>query len=142
MRRLVGRPITTFHTLAALLVACLLLGACASGGSGTASESAKSGTEQAAPPKGVAAPAGHPLANVEMSMRPDEVRKLMGEPDSEKRYPGAIWKNFIPFYFGADSGNRVEYGYAGKGRVVFSVNRWSSQQNVVRVDYDPNEDGE
>jgi len=54
---------------------------------------------------------------------------------------GAIWKNFIPYYYGADSGTRIEWGYAGKGRVVFTVNRYTSEQSVVRVDYDPNEDG-
>ena len=139
------RPTTAvLHGLAALLATGLLLGACASGGGDAASSEAPAASEpaQAAPPKGVAPPAGHPLAKVEMRMRPDQVRKIMGEPDSVKAYPGAIWKMFIPFYYGADSGNRVEYGYAGQGRVVFATNRWSGQESVVRVDYDPDEDGE
>jgi len=144
MRRPIRRSASAPFALAALLIAGLLLGACASGGSDGAA-SAEPAAEKAsapAPAKGVAPPAGHPLAKVEMRMRPDQVRKIMGEPDSIHAYPGAIWKNFIPFYYGADSGNRVEYGYAGEGRVVFSTNRWSGQENVVRVDYDPNETGE
>jgi len=132
------RSATTLYGLAALLSAGLVLGACASDGG-----SAEAGSEAAseAPAKGVAPPAGHPLARVEMRMRPDEVRSIMGEPDSQHTYPGAIWKRFIPFYYGADSGNRVEYAYAGEGRVVFSVNAYSGQLNVVRVDYDPDEQG-
>ena len=128
-----------FACLAALLASALLLGACASGGG---SESAAGETQAAktAPPKGVAPPAGHPLGQVEMRMRPDQVRKAMGEPDSVKRY--ITGKAFNPFYFGADSGRRTEYSYAGKGRVVFSINRWSGQETVVRVDYDPDEDGQ
>lgn len=126
------------------LTAGSLLVACASDGSGGAAEPAPetaAGGTAPAPAKGVAPPTGHPLAAIEVGMRPDQVRKLLGEPDGQHRYPGAIWKNFIPFYYGADSGTRVEYSYAGKGRVVYSVNRWSGQENVVRVDYDPSETG-
>lgn len=144
MRRPMRRSASVLFAPAALLIAGLLLGACASGGSDGA-ESAEPAAEQAsgpAPAKGVAPPAGHRMAQVELRMRPDQVRKIMGEPDSIHSYPGAIWKNFIPFYYGADSGNRVEYGYASEGRVVFSTNRWSGQENVVRVDYDPNETGD
>lgn len=137
-----ARPSHATHLLglAALAGACLLLSACAS--SGGSEESSQTQSEKPAATKGVAPPAGSALARVEMRMRPEQVRQIMGEPDSEHWYPGAIWKNFIPFYYGADSGNRVEYGYAGQGRVVFSVNRWTSRQNVVRIDYDPNEDGQ
>lgn len=140
MRRSTTRRSTTaLYGLAALLCTCLVLGACASDGG---SAEAGSQTASKAPPsKGAAPPAGTPLAKIEMKMRPDEVRSIMGEPDSQHSYPGAIWKRFIPFYYGADSGNRVEYGYAGQGRVVFSVNAYSGQLNVVRVDYDPHETG-
>lgn len=138
MRRTSRRLRAGGHGLLALLTACLLLSACASGGSESAPETASSET---APVKGVAPPAGHPMATVELNMRPEQVRKILGEPDSVHSYPGAIWKNFIPFYYGADSGKRIEYGYAGQGRVVFTVNRYSGQETVVRIDYDPNEDG-
>ena len=125
----------------------LLLGGCASGGGGeaapaTAAESAGGEAAQPAPVKGVAPPADHPMAQIQLKMRPEQVRKVLGEPDKQQMYPGAIWKNFIPYYYGADSGNRMEYAYAGQGRVVFAVNRYSGQQSVVRIDYDPNETGE
>lgn len=142
--RLASCSSRTLRALLLALTAGALLGACASDGSGDSAGSAEPAQEAApaGPPKGVAPPAGHPLAQVETDMRPDQVRKLLGEPDSHHRYPGAIWKNFIPFYFGADSGTRVEYGYTGQGRVVFAVNRWSGQETVVRVDYDPSETGD
>ena len=47
----------------------------------------------------------------------------------------------IPYNFGDDSGNRVEYKYKGQGRVVFAVPKWGGNMKVVRVDYDPAEDG-
>jgi len=140
-----ARPTTlVLQSLAVLLAAGLLLGGCASGGGSDSGSQTSTESSSAAPakPKGVAPPSGHPMGKIEMKMRPDQVRKIMGEPDSVHAYPGAIWKNFIPFYYGADSGNRVEYGYAGRGRVVFATNRWSGQESVVRVDYDPNEDGQ
>ena len=125
----------------------VLLGGCASGGGGeAAAPTAESGEAQAeaaspAPVKGVAPPAGHPMAKVELKMRPEQVREILGEPDSQHTYPGAIWKRFIPYYYGADSGARTEYAYAGQGRVVFTINRYSHQLSVVRIDYDPNETG-
>lgn len=129
--------------LATLLTIALFMGACAAGGGSETSSttSTPATTAQQAPPKGVAAPAGHPLAQVTHKMSPEQVREILGEPDSRHSYPGAIWKNFIPYYYGADSGTRIEWGYAGQGRVVFTVNRYTQQQSVVRIDYDPNEDG-
>ena len=110
---------------------------CASDGAETASSDSEAA--KTAPPKGVAPPAGHPLAKVAMNMAPSQVQEVMGTPTNQKSY--ITGKMFIPWYFGSDSGSRVEYAYKGQGRVVFAVNRWSGQQNVVRVDYDPNEDG-
>lgn len=119
-----------------------LILACASDGGDTASQEpapASSQPAKAAPSKGVAPPAGHPLAKVQLNMQPHEVQAVMGAPTNTKSYVSG--KAFIPWNFGADSGSRVEYAYKDQGRVVFAVNRWSGQQKVVRVDYDPNEDG-
>ena len=63
----------------------------------------------------------------------------MGAPSGQASYPSA--KTFNPYNFGNDSGNRVEYKYRGQGRVVFAVPKWGGNMKVVRVDYDPTEDG-
>ncbi len=128
--------------LTGALVVALAVGAaglgCASGGSSggeqTAAEPAK-----AAPPKGVAPPADHRLAKVQMNMSPQQVQEIMGMPSGQANYPTA--KAFMPYNYGNDSGSRVEYKYTGEGRVVFAVPRWGGNMKVVRVDYDPNEDG-
>ena len=118
------------------LASSLALSGCASDGDAASSEGQAA---KPAAPKGVAPPAGHPLAKVEMNMAPSQVQEILGAPTNQKSY--ITGKMFIPWYFGSDSGSRVEYAYKGQGRVVFAVNRWSGQQGVVRVDYDPNEDG-
>lgn len=132
------------RTLRALLLALCagsLLVACASDGSGDSAAPAQE-EAKAGPPKGVAPPAGHPLSKIEIGMRTDQVRGVLGEPDGQHTYAGAIWKRFIPFYYGADSGFRTEYAYAGQGRVVFARNAYSGGETVVRIDYDPEETGD
>jgi hypothetical protein len=49
-------------------------------------------------------------------------------------------KAWIPFYYGPDVG-RLDYRYKGVGIVVFSRSRYSGGTKVIRVDYDPSEDG-
>jgi hypothetical protein len=116
-----------------VLVLGLALAACASGGSGSSGEAAAD-----RPPRGVAPPAGHRLANVEPGMTPGQVTGILGAPTSEQSYQtGKAW---IPFYWGSDLA-RTDWKYAGEGRVVFSQNRWSGALKVIRVDYDPGEDG-
>lgn len=120
----------------ALLGLALALGGCASGG-GEGSSSASAETADRAP-RGVAPPAGHRLAKVERGMAPAQVRKILGEPSNEQSYQtGKAW---IPFYWGSDLA-RTDWKYKGNGRVVFSHNRWSGAMKVIRVDYDPEEDG-
>ena len=94
---------------------------------------------KAAPPKGAAAPASSPLSKVASDMSPEQVQEVMGSPSGQASYPSA--KTFNPYNFGNDSGNRVEYKYKGQGRVVFAVPKWGGNMKVVRVDYDPSEDG-
>lgn len=118
-----------------VLLAALVLAAsaCASGGSADARASSAEGA-----PRGVAPPAGHPLARVDEGMTPSQVREIMGAPTSEQTYQtGKAW---IPFYYGSDT-HRTDWKYAGQGRVVFGHNRWSGATKVIRVDYDPDEDG-
>lgn len=134
-------------------MSALGLAACANrGGSGTAAAPAeqaapaqKAPAQQAAPAKpapakGVPAPAGSKLSKVQMNMSPDQVRQIMGAPTSEKAYVTA--KRFIPYYYGADAGTNTEWDYKGVGRVIFGVNKYSGTTRVIRIDYDPSEDGQ
>jgi len=93
----------------------------------------------AAAPKGASAPASSKLAKVTNNMSPEQVQEIMGAPSGQASYPSA--KTFNPYNFGNDSGNRVEYKYKGQGRVVFAVPKYGGNMKVVRVDYDPAEDG-
>ncbi|MDX1648298.1 MAG: hypothetical protein R3263_00455 [Myxococcota bacterium] len=120
--------------LLVILAALLAMGlsACASGGSSDAASS----KDQA--PRGVAPPAGHAMARVDEGMTPSEVREILGAPTSEQTYQtGKAW---IPFYYGSDT-HRTDWKYAGQGRIVFGHNRWSGSTKVIRIDYDPSEDG-
>lgn len=93
-----------------------------------------------APVKGAAAPASSKLSKIENNMSPEQVQEIMGSPTGQSSYPTG--KTFNPYSFGGDSGNRVEYKYKGQGRVVFAVPRYGGNMKVVRVDYDPTEDGQ
>jgi hypothetical protein len=114
------------------------------GVSGCAHRSANASGTAAAPAKpkvakGVPAPAGSKLAKVQKEMTPEQVRTIMGAPNHEKSYPTA--KAFIPYYYGADAGVNTEWAYKGVGRVVFGVNKYTNVTRVIRIDYDPSEDG-
>jgi hypothetical protein len=93
-----------------------------------------------APTKGAPAPAGSKLAKVQKDMSPEQVRQIMGAPNAEKSYVTA--KRFIPYYYGADAGTNTEWAYKGVGRVVFGVNKYTGNTRVIRIDYDPSEDGQ
>ena len=118
-----------------------MLGCSSDGGSQQSAPAEKpaAAPAKAAPPKGAAAPASSPLSKVTESMSPEQVQEIMGSPSGQASYPSA--KTFNPYNFGNDSGNRVEYKYKGQGRVIFAVPKWGGNMKVVRVDYDPSEDG-
>ncbi len=105
----------------------------------TTAEPEKPAAAKPAPVKGAAAPASSKLSKIENNMSPEQVQDIMGSPSGQASYPSA--KTFTPFNYGNDSGNRVEYKYKGQGRVVFAVPRYGGNMKVVRVDYDPAEDG-
>jgi len=90
--------------------------------------------------KGVAAPAGSPLAKVAVGMSKKQVKDILGSPTDENSY--ATGKAWIPFYFGNDA-RRTSYYYKGMGRVVFADGNifGGGTPEVVRVDYDPTESG-
>jgi YD repeat-containing protein len=118
-----------------------LLGCSSDGGSQQSAPAEKpaAAPAKAAPPKGAAAPAGSKLAKVTNDMSPQQVQEIMGAPTGQARYPSG--KSFAPFQYSNDSGWRTEYKYKGEGRVVFADPRWGGQPKVIRVDYDPAEDG-
>jgi hypothetical protein len=131
------RTVTTAAAVAALLA---LASACASGSSSKAEQEPAQAQAQAEPaaPRGVAPPAGSPLAQVQLGMNDGEVRRIMGEPTSQNAY--ITGKSFIPYYYGTDT-SRTDYKYKGIGRVVFSRNQYSGNLKVIRIDYDPSEQG-
>jgi outer membrane protein assembly factor BamE (lipoprotein component of BamABCDE complex) len=122
---------------AALLLISLLGFGCAS------SQPKDASAEKAAPADQVAAnlaavPDDSPLAKVTLGMSDTEVRKILGEPTTQKNYQtGKAW---IPYYFGSDT-SRMDYIYKGLGRVVFSQNRYSGQLKVINLMYNPDETG-
>ena len=79
-----------------------------------------------------AIPPDSPMANVKVGMGMTQVRTILGSPSDTEHY--TTGKQFIPFYFAGDI-VRVTYYYKGLGRVV------SSNERVVRIEYDPTEDG-
>ncbi len=125
--------------------------ACASGGGGTAAAqpaasqpTASQPAAQAAPAAKPAAPAdkpppaGHKFAQIQVGMSDAQVRAILGEPsDAGAHITG---KAFIPYYMGSDT-SRVEWVYKGSGIIQFNSNRWTSALKVIRVVYDPAEDG-
>jgi hypothetical protein len=117
----------------------LLTGCKSDDGQAAPAEKQAAEPAKAAPPKGAAAPASSPLSKVAANMSPEQVQEVMGSPSGQASYPSA--KTFNPYNFGNDSGNRVEYKYKGQGRVIFAVPKYGGNMKVVRVDYDPSEDG-
>ena len=83
-------------------------------------------------------PAGSKLAKVTVGMPEAQVQDLLGSPTSTVSYP--TWKVYMPWNWGG-GGSRVEYKYKGQGRVVFETKQWTGALRVVRVLYDPSEDG-
>ena len=127
------------RTALVLLLSAFVLGACAGGstideGGGGRPDSGDSGSGY---PAGFSAPPpGSTLSKIQLSSSEYEVRKLLGEPDNTNAYTtGKAW---IPFYFGTDVA-RTDWMYTGKGRVVFSRNRYTGALKVIKVLYNPNE---
>ncbi len=123
-----------------------LLSGCKSSEAGAPAQATPAAEKPAAPAKAepskattAPAPSGSPLSKVATNMSPEQVQEVMGSPTGQASYPTG--KTFNPYNFGNDSGNRVEYKYKGEGRVVFAVPKWGGNMKVVRVDYDPAEDG-
>ena len=87
-----------------------------------------------------APPAGHPFSKIEPGMVQEKVASILGQPTSRFDYPTG--KNWIPVvgWLGRDT-HHWEWYYKGKGVVIFNK-RWTwSPISVLRVDYDPSEDG-
>ena len=124
-----------YSAVVAVCVLAMVLGACST-------QTAQSGGPAQAPAaaQGVPAPAGSPLAKVQIGMTKHQVKELIGSPTDENSY--STGKVFIPFYFGNDA-RRSSWFYKGMGRVVFADGNafGGGTPEVVRVDYDPSESG-
>ena len=69
-------------------------------------------------------------------MMETDVRRIAGEPNHSNAYmTGKAW---IPFYYGSDVA-RSDWMYTGKGRIVFSRNRYTGALKVIRVMSNPQE---
>ena len=107
-----------------------VMGACASGGG----DGGGGGSDY---PAGYSAPPdSSPLAKLELGDSEHDVRKALGEPDNSNAY--MTGKARIPFYFGTDVA-RTDWMYTGKGRVVFSRNRYTGALKVIRLLYNAQE---
>ncbi len=79
-------------------------------------------------------PPGSPLAEIELGMSHEDVRRILGDPDDRiNRLTAKAW---IPFYTGPGVYLR-DWIYEGEGRVVFSLDDGSLE--VLDVVYDPDE---
>lgn len=119
------------RTVSILVLSALVLSACASDGGTEADNESKSY------PSGYSAPpSDSPLAEIQINATEYDVRKILGEPDHANAYmTGKAW---IPFYFGSDVA-RTDWFYVGKGRVVFSRNRYTGALKVINVLYNADE---
>ena len=126
-----------FITLAMCAVIVVGVAGCATKEQKAAKQQAKADAEAAKYPP---PPAKSKMAQITDGMREAEVMKIMGPPDDSKAY--VTGKAFIPFYYGGDSTRFAAY-WKGQGRVIFQGgNAWGAGRGkVVRVEYDPNEDG-
>ena len=86
------------------------------------------------------APPRSPMARIHEGMTEREVEGILGPPDDSHAY--ITGKAFVPWYYGPDRSRFACY-YRGLGRVVFTGgNRWGlGGGRVIRVEYDPSEDG-
>jgi hypothetical protein len=128
----------TVRILILLVVSVAWIGCASGGGSASAQDDtrAQSSAKSAMPAGYSEPPAGSDLAKVQVGWNDAEVRKVMGDPDNANAYmTGKAW---IPFYYGPDT-HRTDWMYKGKGRVVFSRNRYSGSLKVIRVMYNPKE---
>ncbi len=80
-------------------------------------------------------PSGSPLAEIEIGMDFEDVRRILGEPDDRLDHTTA--KAWIPFYTGPGAYLR-DWIYEGEGRVIFSVHGGSLE--VLDVVYEPDQD--
>ena len=121
-------------SLALLVFAVAVLGACASSSGG--GQAASNAGAQPAAAQSMAPPADSPLSQIKPGMNDAQVRRLLGDPENANAYvTGKAW---IPFYFGTDT-TRTDWMYRGQGRVVFSRSQYSGALKVIRVLYNPNE---
>ena len=86
------------------------------------------------PPPFPGVPPDSLLAQIELGMQHDEVRRILGSPDA--RIDRLTAKAWIPFYDSPGT-NLRDWIYEGKGRVVFSL--YEGSLEVIDVVYDPDQ---
>lgn len=116
----------------------LLAGASAGCSHSDSSSSASNDTSKAEKPA-TPIPPDCPLAKIPHDMTQREVEAILGPPTGTNTYLGG--KAFNPFNFGGDSGAMLEAHYAGLGRVVYNIQRYTGERKVDTVSYDPSDPG-
>jgi hypothetical protein len=112
---------------------------CASSGSSSSSSSDSSSAPPATEPAKAPIPPDSIFAKVKQGMSYQEVVATIGQPTNVNSY--ITGKSFIPFHYGGDNA-RMAAHYKGVGIVTFSQNNaFSSEYDVISVDYDPTEPG-
>jgi hypothetical protein len=127
---LMGRSIVVMVTCGVALL----------GVAGCAKREPKAAQSRAEATKYPPPPANSKFAKVTEGMTEPQVSAILGVPNDSNAY--VTGKAFVPYYFGPDQ-TRFACYYRGQGRIIFTGgNQWGAGRGkVVRVEYDPNEDG-
>lgn len=95
-------------------------------------------TDESLSPK-VPIPPDCPLAKIRKGMGTRQVMDILGPPTDQDSY--VTGKMFIPFYFGSDSSRMVLY-YKKLGKIYFTGGGpFGGGGRVIKIMYDPTEDG-
>jgi hypothetical protein len=90
-------------------------------------------------PVPVAVPEGTRFARLRIGMTKQDAEALLGRPDTSLHYANEGAR--IPFYASDDS-SRWETYYRGQGRLMFSGAWLTGEVRLIRIEFDPAEDGE
>ena len=87
-----------------------------------------------AEPKSAPIPTDSPFTKINLGMADETVRRILGGPGEITRY--RTGKSWIPFAGRwLNDTRRQSWFYQNMGVVVFSLNKYSGQYKVIRIDY-------
>lgn len=89
-------------------------------------------------PVPVPVPENTRFSRLRLGMTKQDAEALLGRPDTSLHYANEGAR--IPFYASDDS-SRWETFYRGQGRLMFSGAWLTGEVRLIRIEYDPGEDG-